>query len=544
MVIGYNIYFNVIYEAFRRSIKTDAKISFIVAGIGMIVLFPLLYSKYLFGDEFWTVGFSSFGNSKDTNLLVFGRVFQSVLSNVNVNNLWFFRLLQGLQVVTFAQYIFYFFTKISRNKYLSLFLAVIISYGSWIIDVVAYSSIFTFIIGVNLISCIYIIFYEIYDQHKIISRIIVICGVLFACHMYQLTLPLFFFYIAAEVIFTEEKTDKKQILRFISIIVNMALGMGLYYTSIRIFGPSNPRGQTVRVTEIGEKIIWFLGTVFKNAVSRIFVGVIDENIFVEKLYWAGLRYQNIKVWYVLIICLGVLALAYTVLFFKKRKEKLLITLLLLPATYFVNLIISEDSYQTYYALPLIGTLLLYIVVMIYRILCRFNIKCSKIVMCGFALLLIVNSSKYLYEGYVRPFGQVVDFIEYSIKGQEDAQMIYLYNGTFFWGGQPSYGTNAAKRGLEFLGKSENDYYIVASDCKNDWSRFYNPQYFEIYKNSSALEKEYLDNAIDTTNGVLFIINEGFYNDYTIELLRKLHIIPEENMSVIETDLSWVEFQFV
>lgn len=544
MVIGYNIFFLLIYEAFKRSIKTDSKISFVISGIGLLIFFPLIYSKYLFGDEFWTVGFGSLANSRDTNILVFGRAFQSVLNSANVNNLWFFRLLQGLQVVTFAQFIFYFFSKISHNKTLSSFLAIIISYGSWIIDVAAYSSIFTFIIGVNLISYIYILIYELCDRHKILSGIIGIIGVFLACHMYQLTLPLMFFYIASEVVFVEKMIDKKRILRFVNNIVNLFLGMGLYYTSIRIFGPGNPRGQTIKAVEIGGKLVWFCGTVLKNSVSRIYAGIVYGNAFLEKIYWAGLRYQNINTWYYIITCLGILVIAYTALFFKERKVNVLIAFILLPATYFVNLIIHEDSYQTYYALPLIATILLYIVVMIYRLMCKINIKNFNIVACCIVLLLIVNSSKYLYEAYVRPFGQILDFIEYSIKGQEDAQMIYLYNGRSFWGGQPSYGTNAARRALEYLGKTEADYYIVASDYKDDWSRFYNPHYFEIYNNSSALEKEYLNKAIDTTNGVLFTINEGFYNDYTLELLRELYIIPEENASIVETDLSWVEYQFV
>lgn len=547
--------FAVDMEVFRRAVcwtdwKSHRTIGvMILTCIGVAIYGKLIYSDYFYGDEWWIVPVPVSGESP---LLVFGRAFQTIMSeavNTNLNFVGFFRFGAAVQVIVFAVLLFDFLYRKSKDFRLSLFVSTVVALSSAAVDCIGYFAIESFMPSV-LITSIAAAYYlekqpgSEQKWHSLLPGTVLFAAAVFVvCHYYQLGVTAIFLFVAIDLIFDRNTNRFLYCLKkYWGLAVGLLTGVILYYVTLSVWahGSVNSRASTISIGDIPQKARWFFDTVLPAVFDRLMAGFGGAWWFGKGSYWYLIAWQRHGVELVAAaVFLLVLAFGAACLIVKKRFLTLLFLLVCVPASYGINLVLAENTYHTYYAFSLICVLALYFSLGIYALLHK--TRFGSVVMACLCALVVIQSSVYLDFGWIQPNTRKTDYIVTTLSYQmktKQTNKIHFY-GEQFYGEHPVYAESAVKVALRKLGIDSSNYRITVSESEDCASIVLPATYALVYEAATEDQKHRLDETYvqDEMTQYYCITPEAKEDPNTKALLQEVGLLPQNDDWLI-VDLRW------
>lgn len=554
VLIAIFINIRIIIKAFDWN-KFLTKNNIAILGIvlaGISVFLPFMFSNYFFGDEWWTVDQNTREVSSDSgSLLIFGRAFQIVLaeaiSNIPIRYIGLIRFIGSFQAIFFAVFLYSFIKKRCGNIFFSTILAVIIVYNSITIDCVAYFSIITFMTSVNCMAWAYDIYLQRINcscsskKHIIIWTVFFGSAVALACHFYQLGITIIFFLTAIDVMFSESLLVKWKNLLY--LCSGFAGGVAFYYLTLGLLSQtSNSRGEMISLAAINDKVRWFCAEIIPTALSRICAAFGGNFLFTDTTYWARIHWISQEIRLLIGVIAGFLLVFLVVNLLRRGKLlRLFLLMICIPLSYGINLLLSENTYHTYYAYALICTLLFYLLVSVFMLLGKRQ-KAIRAIMVCIAAVMIFRASQYLQVNWIKQNEQVLDYISVSLKYQmekKDTKKIHFY-GAEFYGEHPVYAQAAIRVAFRYLERDVENYEITISESRQSAIVILKEEYERIYANASSDSQKKLDNMFEYKEITeYYILKEKYREDpFTLHLLKENGFLPMHENDYLILDLGW------
>ena len=304
-----------------------------------------------------------------------------------------------------------------------------------------------------------------------------------------------------------------------------------------------------------QKIKWFLFFVIPNVLDRLTAAFFGKLIIQEKNYWGGYLnylYQYFKILsyflYAFIISLGV------ILYFIKTKRYLEIIILtcFVPMSYYCFLILREYGYLTYYAIPILSLLLLYIILSIFEFVSSKFIRIpinrkEKYFYWLISLLVIImaiQNNIYIRQFWVETNKEGYHFLKNSLSLQiKEKNRIHIF-GVLNPGQGNIYSVFATKLALKELGYNPQNFIITVSDNDKLISIIQDDMLKEMKKNITQEELNFLLLFYQhDTKYSRYIYNAGRIDIEKSNILKSIFIkssfLPGsyENSAVV--DLRWI-----
>lgn len=491
--------YRIIVES-RVSFKEGAALLFLMS-ISFGILLTISY--YLFADEIFLGGRGEPLQSI-RSLFTFGRVFQlltdKLFSFVTYDTIGIYRLGLCTQAYIYSLYIYSKIRDHTKNKVESFMIAGLLCCSSAMVDCVAYTAINTY----TLSLCMMIYSFLLYEQgnkserkgKKILYYFSCVFMVLLACHAYQLGITIIFLFTAIDLWYSE---TIKTLLKYLKYVCLMVSGVVAYYGTFYCYSLISGnnvafnRGGIIGFDDIVGKIRWFSDEVMSNAIFRCIATLSGRHLFVNKLFWGKMVWKEnavpaqIGIGIFILICLvGICYKAWKEKFFLK----IISLIALIPASYGVMLVLKENGYHTYYALPLISILAFYFIESM--VLMIKNGAKNKKAAWGFLmcilLLTILQSMLYVRCAWCS-YEKIVDYVK-IILTTNDTKRIHVYGGDY-WGTNPIYGGKLMQNLLEQTGRSSADYIVTLSEKAGVCNRVWPEEYDLLLKNEMIDENVFL-----------------------------------------------------
>jgi len=311
------------------------------------------------------------------------------------------------------------------------------------------------------------------------------------------------------------------------------------------------------LADVFEKIRWFISTIIPSVFDRIAASIFGSFEFVEKNYYYFITYSKPFIRSVTItISLSMIIVSFLLLYFRKRNiMEILLLVIFIPLSYFTYLILKENGYLTYYAIPLISLIFFYILTLglevrffISRVFTqRYDKKINQIgkyIMVIIIFVLLIQNNFYIRNGWIAANLEPYQFLKNSLKVKAaSTNHIHVY-GVITPGQGNIYSAFATNLALKELGYNPNDFIITVSD--NDMViSIIQENDFKIMSNKiSSEDVDYLlSTYIYDKVYSRFILNKSDISDIGLcklrTILRKAELIPGNLEHVIMVDLRWV-----
>ena len=569
-MISYLYYLSFDNEPFHgfsfKSLVRNHKNYFIIGLAIIFIYLPFLTDSFYFYDDYWVYTGEHINNgiSDGLNMMrpfhgLLAELFWFVTPKTGFILKWFsltFVLLYGLLIYKWVK-------NNSGDEKTSLLIALVLTIFSPISDHVGYSSTISLMPAMVTASFSVISFDRGYKNRKnhhlfLLYTILSFFSLVFSNMLYQIAPPIIFVFLSIYVYFKIRNSNPylKFVLSYLSIFVLASVFYLLFTKWLNHIYNVNEwsRGSIIEITDIIPKMKWFFTRVLPTVFDRLTASVFGRLLFMEKNYLATFHSINLiirilyYIFYIFLLSLG------AVMIFLRRKNILDIIILIcfVPMSYYSFLILKENGYLTYYALPIISIISLFILFSISEIL-RMNflkLNQDKIVKYfrGFIFILVIilsfQNNIYIRQFWVGTNKEGYNFLKNSLSVQiKDKKKVHIY-GVLTPRQGNIYSVFATKLALQELGYNANEFQITASD--NDHL-------------ISVIQSEILDSmktkiSIEDYNYILsHYFFDKTYSRYTynekntsaaVDSLKRIYIrgglLPENYDEFALIDLTWIK----
>ena len=529
--------------------------------LSLIIYSPILWEGIYYYDDYWAYTGEHTINGYHiglTNARVFGSILYEMFWFILPENSYIIKWFSVVFAIFTATLIYRWIDFVSpTSNSIAFIFASLFILMSPLSDHIAYSSTLSLLPSLFVSSLSFISFYESFSKKLIIKFLYIFLSVIFiitAFMLYQVGATMSLVIISFWIYFGSSKNKisilvKYAVLFSVSIFMYYYLSklLGLFY-SIEIWN----RGQVVSsLSQFIEKIIWFIEMVIPASLDRLYASFFGQLVFMDKNYSYFIKYNYPEIRYILYLVTFILFIFGIVSYYLRKREitDLLVFILILPGTYFMFLIIQENSFLTYYAIPLIYILLIYhlfslneLVILINKYYKKYNLINVNNIFIGVAIVLGLQNMVYVNKFWLGTNKEVYNFIKNSISiGIESKNKIHIY-GVLTPGQGNIYSVFATKLALKELGMNPSEFVITSSDDPFKISI--------IQKNTMDYIRSYLDDKdyefiiknynYDNTYSTYRIAKNSFEKEELKKLKQifsKCKLIPSDSSTLI-IDLRW------
>ena len=528
--------------------------------ISIIIYLPILSEGVYYYDDYWSYPGEHTINSYHMGLAL-ARVFGAILSEmfwfVLPENSYIIKWFSILFAILLSVLIYKWICFINPNTSIALILALLFILMSPLSDHIAYSSTLPLLPAYFVSTLSFVAFYESLSKsgiRRIIFLLISIVFIIYSFMLYQVSGTMSLILIVFLIYFGDVKNKisillKYAVLFFISVFIYYYLSKVLAsFYSVEIWN----RGQTINsLPKLIEKIVWFTGTVIPASLDRLYAACFGQLVFVNKNYSYFIKYEYPEIRYIFYLGTFILFIVGATGYYLRKKEPidLLIFILVIPGTYFVFLIIQENSFLTYYAIPLIYVFLIYHIFSLNELFIlvnryyKKNISINvKNVFIGIAIVFGIQNMIYINKFWLRTNKEVYNFIKNSISvGINSKDRIHIY-GVLTPGQGNVYSVFATKIALKELGMSPSAFTITSSDdpfkisiiqknIMEDIRSYLNDKEYEFIQKIYNYDDKYSTYRITKNSFEKEELNE------LKQIFTKCNLIPSDSLALI-IDLRW------
>ena len=482
------------------------------------------------------------------------------MSFITVNNSYFLRWISILGLIFYLISLYNIIFKLTRNQLGAFCISLVLSTIIPIINVVSYGSMFiyswSFVFA--LISVQYYMEaikglgnknYKHLIKGLVATSILIICSNL----IYQATSTVAFLGLTLYIIFNKEKLDYigryKNYIYYIGYIVIFISSTGIYYIGYRLTMRYfqiylMQRGDIIfSIKELIEKIQWFIGIVFIENIKQLISSVLGTGLFLEKWQHYTLSFTNKDIGILLIIFIFLTIFYGCIKVVKKSGSGIngLLLIVCMGLSYYVFIILKENSYTSYYSVGLCSILLVVCIYSFYSLTKKFfridiRNKIYKVVPVLICFYMLINANTYIRDFWVGYNEYGYTYLKNQILDTNPTERIHLY-GSLYPGQADVYTINATRMAFKELGINGDEITITTSSNKE----FIEVLSIETY---NTIVPYLVEEEIKTLNE-LYILNENF-GLYTIDyakldkdnrdklkaIFEKSGILPNETIPTI------------
>ena len=472
----------VVYTIFSNQSSVEIwKFRGIIAGAVFVVYLPLLVDGVYYYDDYWgfTGEHSMDGISMGMGLMrVLGGILLEFFGFVLPENSYLIKWFSVTLAIVLAIIIFEWINFINKGSDLavSFFIALVLVVFSPMTDHIAYSSTLPVLPSLLCASLSFIAYMNAVSRAQMGRVIHISTSIIFliaSFAFYQVSVAMVFVLIALWLYFSDEDNYQKIKLLIGYVFIFITGGLS-YFVSGKIFANYYGidvwnRGSLISgANELLGKVIWFVKVVLPASVDRLFASFSGRLVFPEKNYSYFLTYEDSQIRLGVYLLFIVVYAAFFILYSIRKKNiwMSIVLFMLIPGSYFVFIVLKENSYLTYYALPLISLLLLFFVFSLKEFLLIINRYKSNFFHKILFIILVVASIQnmiYIRQSWIGAAMSPYSFIKNSIlTNLGNRKKIHIY-GVPNPGQGNIYSVFAAQVALKEIGLSPDDYQITSSD---------------------------------------------------------------------------------
>lgn len=434
-----------------------------ISGILLLVYLPICIKGFFFHDDYINfkgiVGGNNFFEFTATQGRQGTGILTDLMNYVTVENSWHLRVIAVGGVIIYAWVIAQILNALNFSKLKTAGLCLALGIITPVINVASYGSMFCYPLAFVFAARGIVCYRNAFAVEKTASGkwLLLINGglhIIVANYIYQATATVAFVVILLMVMY-----DKKEYRIFPAIAtVGYIVATGIYYITVKMFSFMNPTGLMGRagiissLEEIAGKIQFF-GLVLQENTKQLAVSFLGNSMVQSPWmhYLLAFKSDGVeKVAMLLVASLLVLGL-YRVLR-QKGIFACIETIIILPLSYYVFLVLAESSYTSYYSVALCSAMLILSLSGVEQILAwitprtekgkRWN-SFAKIFGCLSVGIMLLNGGFYLNHFWVDynfyGFTFLKQVINQSYQGQSRIHVV----GDLYPGQADVYGKAAA-----------------------------------------------------------------------------------------------------
>jgi hypothetical protein len=381
---------------------------------------------------------------------------------------------------------------------------------------------------------------------------------LFAFLLYQVGAAIVFLFLIISLYFDKESSSS------IHFSISYVLFFGLCSFAYLLFGRFlldfhdldlwQQRSGLVTLHDIVPKAHFFFQTVMPAACDRLGLSLLGRLATSDKCYWHFIQYNSLWLRNAVLLAFvaGISIVCFSYLLRRKKYAGFSMMLASIPMSYFVFLILKEDGYLTYYALPLLSVIFFFFIVALKEIISLFsNLKRrgalpahrDAMIAALFILLVCVvgfQNNLYIRQYWVGTSKEGYNYLINTLSLQADKKRKVHVFGVLIPGQGNVYSIFAAKVALKELGYNPDTFSITTSDDEQKVS--------VIQGDTLESIKKYI-----TPEDLQFILSsylyDATYNRYVCNIspsarlkgiLTKAGLLPDDYSKMAVVDLRWIK----
>lgn len=455
-----------------------------------MALFPFFLTGFAYGDSYVNLQGGRTPSWVMSGAIAMKRPFVGITSacsiNTSVEGSYILRMCLSVGIVVCAILLYRFILAKMNSKPMALLLCIFLCASVITVDCIAYLAVYPIVFSLLLSAVAYLEWESFVDKiEKGCHRESILYGLAFAgsllaafC-MYQIGTPMFFVLLVISVL--DEKTqDKGVIKKGVSAVFSYGAIAVMYLLCTswlqKIFEIQNTQSERSAfihtIPQVLEKTKWFFQEVIPQSIYRIWAGVMPGGFFTTNNLFYTISFKNGNLQSALMVCtIGFILFYFASLLFKKQWQKVFGCLCGIPLSFYPFLLLPESTVLTYYMLPLIMLLEVFLFQGVRALLhcthcllgdktqCR---RTAVILLVG--ALVVINSARYA-NNWVMYCRDSYQYMKQSILSNktEDVQNIHVFGKISPYVGSSPYVIAAVERIIEEIGENPAEYTITQSD---------------------------------------------------------------------------------
>lgn len=529
---------------------------------------PICMKGFFFHDDY--LNFVGVYGGQDFYKFTFSQgrqatgIFTDLMNYVTVENSWQLRIIAVIGVCVYSLILCQIILTLTDSKNKAILVSLVLVFITPVINVASYGSMFCYPLAFVFSTMGILHFYESVGVDRGINKLEHWClgliSIIMSNFIYQTTATVAF--LAILLLYLLGENDQKRYKTFpIKATIFFGGATGIYYILVRLLAIFNGievmsrAGIISSLDEVREKIIWFF-SVFYEHVKQILVSFIGNSMVQSPWMHYILYFKNNVIEAVGVITILFFLIAGIIRVWKKYSWLGFFQVIcLLPLSYYVFLLLKENSYTSYYAVGLCSVILFLAIYgggLVKQILLsvvkekREDIEALTNIVCIFLCFMVAWNANY----YMRDFWTGYNSYGYMYLKQEIADnyngeaRIHVF-GTLYPGQADVYASSAAAMACKELGidtenieftSSSNSQYIVSLSAE---------VYSDVLKKISDEDREFFENVytIDTAFSVCTLKTGEMTEDSYMKLekiLKETGIIPiDEDKDVLIVDIQGI-----
>lgn len=489
----------------------------------LITTLPLLTESYFYYDDWWGVGSKELLTKQ--NIITFGRPVQiliyAVFDFVNIRNAYIFKWVFLLAMIFYVIVLYRWLYAKTNNDVFSFYLSTLLGVFAPSMDLLGYTATSAICYSILFSTLAVISFEKAFtflggkDILKVIVNTLITVLLLFTASLtYQIGPQIVFVFLTVEIYFNAQKKSLlKKNLAFLSLFGTTNI---LYFLFVKFLNKfylveiTTTRSQMVNsVQQVIEKVDFYKSVVIQSVMQVI--AALTGGGFVLERYRGYVispigQFSGNLFFCIIIVMIFIAFLGYW--FRTKNILGLLSLIVFIPTSYFVFLILSENSYLVYYAFAHISIFMFYFVIGVVttiqfgskgiksyiKVEKNSHSKASSTIVASLLVICALVSNYYIRDFYINFNSTIYSFVKYSLQTaieSSDIKHIHV-NGTLSPINADVYSRFVVETALKDLGENPANYVITFSRNRNFMARIEETDYKRVYGLISDADRLELD----------------------------------------------------
>jgi hypothetical protein len=380
---------------------------------------------------------------------------------------------------------------------------------------------------------------------------------LFAFLLHQLAAPIVFLFLIICIYFDKEPFPS---IRFsIFYVIFFGFCALVYLLSGKLLLAFYHQAFWQRTGYIGmhdiiPKAHFFFQTVMPAACDRLGVSLLGRLATSDKCYWRFVQYNSLWLRYAVLLAFiaGIIIVCFSYLFRRKKFVGFSMMLLSIPMSYFVFLILKEDGYLTYYAIPLLSVILFFFIIAIKEMISLFSdfkrtgalsARRDAVFAAPIVLLICVlafQGNLYIRQYWVETSKEGYNYLKNTLSLQTVKKKKVHVFGVLIPGQRNVYSIFATKVALRELGYNPEHFSITTSDDEQKVSVIQGDALESIKKVITPEDLQFILSSY---------LHDAICNRYVCNsspsarlkgILIKAGLLPDDYSRTAVVDLRWIK----
>ncbi len=533
----------------------------------IFVYSPLLTEGYYWYDDFWIYPGTHASDWLGLCISMM-RPFHGLLCDmfwfVLPSNAYYLKWLSIACLICYALVLHKWLLQKSEQRFLSLMVTLALSLFSPLSDHLGYSGTIGILPGMLAASLSVIMFDAFFEKANTKERAVAIifaivsgCTLLFSFMLYQISSPIVFLFLIIYIYFDKRPTSS---VRFVFLYMFFFGLCAVFYLLIgkllvAHYGTSVwSRGNLIGVQDILPKVVWFFHTVIPAVFDRLGIAFLGRLATSVKCYWHFVQYDSALL-RIIVSLVFVTSIVVVCIFFMRHRKKIIDLLLMIaciPMSYYCFLVLKEDGYVTYYAIPLLSVIFFFFLVAIKETVFLFNRTKGidnfsvhpeaivKVAIIFMICILAFQNNLYIRQFWVETSKEGYHYLKNTLSSQvAEKKKIHVF-GVLIPGQGNIYSVFATKVALRELDYNPDSFTITSSDSDRTISVIQEDILEKVKKHITPDELQFiLSSYIYDSTYKRYVCNIN-PNMRLTEILIKTGLLPGNYNETAIVDLQWIK----